>query len=136
MTISISHEKNIDSEKLMYLYQNVGWSAYTEDLDLLKNAIGKSLDVITAWEDEKLVGLIRTIGDGLTILYIQDILVLNEYQKKGIGSMLLKEVLGKYKHVRQKVLLTEEAKDVRHFYEKNGFESCDKGTLVAFAKFR
>ena len=136
MTISISHEKNIDSEKLMYLYQNVGWSAYTEDLDLLKNAIGKSLDVITAWEDEKLVGLIRTIGDGLTILYIQDILVLKEYQTKGIGSMLLKEVLGKYKHVRQKVLLTEEAKDVRHFYEKNGFESCDKGTLVAFAKFR
>jgi len=136
MTISISHEKNIDSEKLMYLYQNVGWSAYTENLDLLKNAIVKSLDVITAWEDEELVGLIRTIGDGLTILYIQDILVLNEHQKKGIGSMLLKEVLGKYKHVRQKVLLTEEAKDVRHFYEKNGFESCDKGTLVAFAKFR
>jgi len=136
MTISISHEKNIDSEKLMYLYQNVGWSAYTENLDLLKNAIVKSLDVITAWEDEELVGLIRTIGDGLTILYIQDILVLNEYQKKGIGSMLLKEVLGKYKHVLQKVLLTEEAKDVRHFYEKNGFESCDKGTLVAFAKFR
>lgn len=136
MTISISYEKNIDSEKLMYLYQNVGWSAYTENLDLLKNAIVKSLDVITAWEDEELVGLIRTIGDGLTILYIQDILVLNEYQKKGIGSMLLKEVLEKYKHVRQKVLLTEEAKDVRHFYEKNGFESCDKGTLVAFAKFR
>ena len=136
MTISLSYEKNIDSEKLMNLYQNVGWSAYTEDLDLLKNAILKSLDVITAWEDEKLVGLIRTIGDGLTILYIQDILVLNEYQKKGVGSMLLEEILEKYKHVRQKVLLTEEAKDVRHFYEKNGFESCDKGTLVAFAKFR
>jgi len=136
MTISISHEKNIDSEKLMNLYQNVGWSAYTEDLDLLKNAIEKSLDVITAWEEGELVGLIRTIGDGLTILYIQDILVLKEHQKKGIGSILLKEVLDKYKQVRQKVLLTEEAKDVRHFYEKNGFESCDKGTLVAFAKFR
>lgn len=136
MTIYISHEKNIDSEKLMNLYQNVGWSAYTEDLDLLKNAIIKSLDVITAWDDDELVGLIRTIGDGLTILYIQDILVLKEHQKKGIGSILLKEVLDKYKHVRQKVLLTEEAKSVRHFYEKNGFDSCDKGTLVAFAKFR
>ena len=30
--------------------------------------------------------------------------------------------------------LTEEASDVRYFYEKNGFESCDKGLLVAFAK--
>lgn len=50
--------------------------------------------------------------------------------------MLLQEVLEKYKHVRQKVLLTEEAKDVRQFYEKNGFESCDRGTLVAFARFK
>jgi len=136
MTVTLSHDKSIDSEKLMNLYQNVGWSAYTEDRDLLNNAILKSLDVITAWKDEELVGLIRTIGDGLTILYIQDILVLKEHQKEGIGSILLKEVLEKSKHIRQKVLLTEEARDVRHFYEKNGFESCDKGTLVAFAKFR
>ncbi|MFH5835484.1 GNAT family N-acetyltransferase [Proteiniclasticum sp. C24MP] len=136
MEIIISREKNIDSDKLMKLYQNVGWSAYTEDLDLLKGAIMKSLDVITAWEGEELVGLIRTIGDGLTILYIQDILVQTDYQNKGIGSRLLQEILDKYSLVRQKVLLTEEAKDVRAFYEKNGFHSCDRGTLVAFAKFQ
>ncbi|HCW74840.1 MAG TPA: GNAT family N-acetyltransferase, partial [Clostridiaceae bacterium] len=66
-----------------------------------------------AWEKEELIGLIRTVGDGHTILYIQDILVLNTHRDKGIGSMLLQEVLEKYKHVRQKVLLTEEAKNVR-----------------------
>ena len=136
MKIELSHEKNIHPEDLMKLYQNVGWSAYTEDLDLLMEAIMKSLDVVTAWEDGELVGLIRTIGDGLTILYIQDILVLKDYQKRGIGSRLLQEILEKYASVRQKVLLTEEAEDVRAFYEKNGFSSCDKGTLVAFAKFR
>ena len=136
MEITISREKKIHPEDLMKLYQNVGWSAYTEDLDLLKEAIMNSLDVITAWEDGELVGLIRTIGDGLTILYIQDILVQRDYQKRGIGSRLLQEILEKYKSVRQKVLLTEEAEDVRAFYEKNGFSSCDKGTLVAFAKFQ
>lgn len=136
MTYVLSHEKNINADKLMKLYQNVGWSAYTEDLDLLKEAIVKSLDVITAWEDGELVGLIRTIGDGLTILYIQDILVQKEYQNRGIGSRLLQEILEKYSSVRQKVLLTEEAEDVRAFYEKNGFSSCDRGTLVAFAKFQ
>ena len=136
MKITISREKKIDSDKLMKLYQNVGWSAYTEDLDRLKEAIMNSLDVITAWEDGELVGLIRTIGDGLTILYIQDILVQKNYQKRGIGSRLLQEILEKYASVRQKVLLTEEAEDVRAFYEKNGFSSCDKGILVAFAKFR
>lgn len=136
MNIHLSYEKNIDADKLMNLYQNVGWSAYTEDLDLLKEAIQKSLDVVTAWEKGELVGLIRTIGDGLTILYIQDILVLKDYQNRGIGSRLLQEILEQYASVRQKVLLTEEAEDVRAFYEKNGFSSCDKGTLVAFAKFQ
>ncbi|MCM6769021.1 GNAT family N-acetyltransferase [Weissella paramesenteroides] len=71
---------------------------------------------------------------GLTIVYIQDILVLNAYQNKGIASELLQRILNKYKNVRQKVLLTEEASGVRYFYEKNGFESCDQGLLVAFAK--
>lgn len=136
MNIHLSYEKNIDADKLMNLYQNVGWSAYTEDLDLLKEAIQKSLDVVTAWEKGELVGLIRTIGDGLTILYIQDILVLKDYRNRGIGSRLLQEILEQYASVRQKVLLTEEAEDVRAFYEKNGFSSCDKGTLVAFAKFQ
>lgn len=136
MTYELSHNKNIKADQLMKLYQNVGWSAYTEDLDRLKEAITNSLDVITAWKDGELVGLIRTIGDGLTILYIQDILVQKEYQNKGIGSRLLQEILENNTSVRQKVLLTEEAIDVRAFYEKNGFSSCDKGTLVAFAKFQ
>lgn len=103
-------------------------------LEVLKQAILQSLDVITVWNDDKLVGLIRAIGDGLTIVYIQDILVLNAYQNKGIASELLQRILNKYKNVRQKVLLTEEASGVRYFYEKNGFESCDQGLLVAFAK--
>jgi hypothetical protein len=46
----------------------------------------------------------------------------------------MQQVLKKYSNVRQKALLTEEASDIRHFYEKNGFQSCDNGSLVAFAK--
>lgn len=60
--------------------------------------------------------------------------MLNPYQNQGIATQLVQLILNKYKNVRQKVLLTEEAPDVRHFYEKNGFQSCDKGSLVAFAK--
>ena len=127
MTINFSISKDIDIKQLEELYNDVGWSAYTQDLEVLKQAILQSLDVITVWNDDKLVGLIRAIGDGLTIVYIQDILVLNAYQNKGIASELLQRILNKYKNVRQKVLLTEEASGVRYFYEKNGFESCDQG---------
>lgn len=134
MTITFSNEKHINKEQLEKLYNDAEWYAYTNDLELLQQAINESLFVLTAWEDDNLVGLIRVVGDGLTIIYIQDILVLKEYQNQGIATEILQHVLNKYDDVRQKVLLTDEAPNVRHFYEKNGFESCDKGELVAFAK--
>lgn len=136
MNITYRQTKSISREQLENLYSDVGWTAYTTDMDLLQHALLQSLDVISAWDGERLVGLIRTVGDGLTILYIQDILVLGAYQNQGIATKLLQMALQKHKTVRQKVLLTEEAPDVRHFYEKNGFESCDKGSAVAFGKFQ
>jgi GNAT superfamily N-acetyltransferase len=135
MTIKFKSNKNINREQLERLYNDVEWYAYTQDLEVLQQAIEQSLEVISAWDGEELVGLIRIIGDELTIIYIQDILVLNAYQNQGIATQLMQQVLKKYTNVRQKVLLTEEAPDVRHFYEKNGFQSCDNGSLVAFAKF-
>ncbi|CAM3067179.1 GNAT family N-acetyltransferase [Filibacter tadaridae] len=134
MMINFNNSKKINREQLERLYNDVEWYAYTQDLEGLRQAIEQSLEVISVWNDEELVGLIRVVGDGLTIIYIQDVLVLSSYQNQGIATQLIQQILKKYKDVRQKVLLTEEAPDVRHFYEKNGFESCDKGSLVSFAK--
>ena len=136
MKIEFKENKKISQLDLKTLYEDVEWYAYTRDLNQLQQALENSLYVITAWEGERLVGLIRVVGDGLTILYIQDILVLNSYQNQGIATELMNRVIAKYKDVRQKVLLTEEVPNVRHFYEKNGFSSCDQGTLVAFAKLK
>lgn len=135
MDIKFSRDKEYKLGQLEKLYNDVEWYAYTNDLDVLQQAISQSLEVISAWNGDELVALIRVVGDGLTIIYIQDILVLNAYQNQGIATQLMQQILEKYKHVRQKVLLTEEAPDVRRFYEKNGLESCDKGSLVAFARF-
>lgn len=135
MTITIKNTKHIQRDLLEKLYNDAGWSAYTQDLPLLQRAIEQSLEVLTAWDGELLVGLVRVVGDGLTILYIQDILVLNAYHNQGIATQLMQAILNQFQDVRQKVLLTEEAPDVRHFYEKNGFQSCDQGDSVAFAKF-
>lgn len=134
LEIKLTRTKTIDKKQLERLYTDVEWHAYTKNMNLLARAVKQSLEVVAAWDGEELVGLIRVVGDGLTIIYIQDILVLRPYQNQGIATRLLQEVLTQYQTVRQKVLLTEEAPDVRHFYEKNGFESCDQGSLVAFAK--
>ena len=134
MTVVFKETKQIEQKNLVALYEDVEWYAYTKDINQLEQAISNSLYVLSAWDEECLIGLIRIIGDGLTIIYVQDILVLNSHQNQGVATELMDRVLEKFKDVRQKVLLTEEAPNVRHFYEKNGFHSCDKGTLVAFAK--
>lgn len=135
MNIIYEQEKNIDQKQLEQLYADAGWTAYTKDIDQLHKAVLQSYDVITAWDEDRLVGLVRTVSDGLTIVYTQDILVLKSYQNNGIASVLMQTVLDNHQTVRQKVLLTEDAPDVRHFYEKNGFHSCDQGEGVAFAKY-
>ncbi|MGN7356250.1 GNAT family N-acetyltransferase [Paenibacillus sp. SAF-054] len=135
MPIVFKNSKHIDAGQLNELYDDVQWYAYTKDMQLLQQAVQQSLDVVTAWDGEVLVGLIRVVGDGLTIIYVQDILVRTAYHNQGIATQLMKQMMDRYPDVRQKVLLTEEAPDVRHFYEKNGFQSCDQGSLVAFARF-
>lgn len=107
MEIDFKETKNIKREQLEKLYNDVQWYAYTQNLEILQKAIEKSLDVISAWNGDELVGLIRIVGDGLTIIYIQDILVLNAYQNQKIATQLMQQVLNKYQNVRQKVLLTE-----------------------------
>lgn len=125
-------DKNINLKQLINLYQSVGWTSYTEKPELLQQAVHNSLYVLGAFDHDQLIGLIRVVGDGLTIIYIQDLLVLPAYQNKGIGSTLINKVRKEFRHVRQQVLLTMEEPETRAFYEKNGFSSCDQGELVAF----
>ncbi|MGM0125756.1 hypothetical protein IGI37_003157 [Enterococcus sp. AZ194] len=132
--ITYKFEKQIEQQQLVTLYDSVGWLAYTKEPIKLSEAVKNSLVVISAWEKGTLIGLIRAVGDGQTIIYIQDLLVMKEYQGKGLGSTLMQRLLNQYPEVRQKVLLTNETPTVRNFYEQCGFVSCDKGDLVAFFK--
>lgn len=107
-------------EELIRLYGAVGWSNYTQDIHSLLLGLENSLYCLACYDDQKLVGLIRVVGDGHTIIFIQDILVLPDYQRKGIGSMLLNKVLNQFKDVRQIELLTDNTEKTKAFYESCG----------------
>lgn len=116
------------------LYTDAGWTNYTRDMPKLMRGIENSLDVISAWDGDILIGLIRTIGDGETIIYIQDILVLNVYKRLGIGRQLMKQILDKYLDVRQIILLTDSAIEQKAFYESMRMEDCSIGKLKTYRK--
>lgn len=123
-----------DKEAIKNLYLDNQWYAYTNDLDTLFEGIQHSLDVIGVYDKDSLIGLIRTVGDTKTIIYIQDILILKNYQQKGIGTKLMNIILNKYQNVRQICLMTDETSEARTFYEKLGLVSFDKKNCVGYIK--
>ena len=120
-----------DSNQVLALYEGVGWSAYTKEPERLLKGLAQS-QVITAYVEEQLVGLIRCITDGQTILYIQDLLVAPEFQRQKIGQRLLKKMLANYPSIRQKVLITDNTEKTRRFYETCGFSSVEEQQIAAF----
>ena len=125
---------NFQLEEITNLYQSVGWTKYLERISVLEDAYANSLCVIGAYDNEKLVGIIRAVGDGLTIVFIQDIIVQPEYQRKGIGTKLLKAVMDKYSDVYQMELLTDNTEKTKAFYRSVGFSASDDMGCVAFIR--
>lgn len=114
-------------EDIKQLYASVGWTSYTDNLESLRKGFENSLLVLGAYtgrqaEEGRLVGLIRIVGDGYTIIFIQDLLVLPEFQRRGIGSALMRAVLEKYKDVRQCELATDNTPGSIAFYQSLGMK--------------
>ena len=117
--------KDITDAHLRKLYDAVGWISYTNRTSDLSEILEQSQIVYSAWSGETLVGLIRTVGDGLTIQYVQDFLVMPEFQKQGIGKELFTYVLKNSEHIRQFVLMTDNSDDnqeIIKIYEKLGLK--------------
>lgn len=124
-------------DELVELYRSVKWTAYINDPVLLHSAVARSLRVVCAREDGRLVGMARLVGDGLTIVYLQDILVAPSHQRIGIGRQLFHRVLEPFSEVRQKVVVTDDEPGQRAFYEALGFTEIRdlKSPIRAFVQF-
>lgn len=112
---------NYNADEILRLYTEVGWTAYTENMPALEQGYHNSLLVLAAYENEELLGIIRVVGDGFTIIFIQDILVYPKKQRHGVGTALLKAVLNRYSAVRQIELTTDNTPRTVSFYKSLGF---------------
>jgi ribosomal protein S18 acetylase RimI-like enzyme len=126
--IDLKPGSDLPFDQLLDLYNSVGWRNYTseEQRDLLPRALHNSTYVISAWDQDRLVGLARGLSDDVSIFYLQDILIHPEYQRKGVGRQLLTNCLERFRHVRQKVLLTDDEEKQLLFYESLGYHNTRK----------
>ena len=123
-----------EEKEIIRLYSSAGWKAYTDDPETLRKGFRQSLLVLGAYEENELTGIIRAVGDGETIVFVQDILVLPEYRRKGIGTALLKAILTRYSHVRQIELVTDSRPETIAFYESAGFRQLSDVGCTGFIK--
>ena len=125
--MEIKEYRKYCEDEILRLYASVGWTAYTEDLPALERGFQNSLLVLAAYEDGELIGLIRAVGDGATVVFVQDLLVAPQKQRQGVGTALLKAVLDRYSNVRQLLLTTDNTPKTIAFYKSLGFS--DLSTL-------
>ena len=120
--------------EILPLYESVGWVFYCKHPEVLEKAFANSLCVLAAYEDDRLVGLIRCVGDGYTILFIQDLLIYPAYQRRGIGTALMNALLEKYPHVYQIELATDNTEKTIAFYKSFGFHNLTDLGCCGFLK--
>lgn len=117
-------KENIDSvEEFNYLYDSVGWGAYDKDIatKMLKNNIYS----VSVYDDNTIIGYGRLIGDGISFIYIHDVMVLPKYQSRKVGSKIMNKLLEKIDEIRKenpslRVYLGA-SKNKEGFYKKFGF---------------
>ena len=121
--IKITKERSVSIDDVLHLYQAVGWTNYTNQPQMLSQSLTHSLAIYLARDGEKIVGLVRLVGDGFSSVFVQDLIVLPSYQRQGIGSSMMKEALADYKGAYQVQLATEETGKTLGFYRSLGFET-------------
>ena len=121
--ITIKKQEIVKLEDVLHLYQAVGWTNYTDQSEMLEQALSHSLAIYVALDGDAVVGLIRLVGDGFSSVFVQDLIVLPTYQRQGIGSNLMKEALADYNDAYQVQLATEQTEKNLGFYRSLGFET-------------
>ena len=116
-------EVNSLQNEILDLYNSIQWTAYTKNISEPIRAIVNSHMVIDHFVGNRLVGHLRTISDDKILVYIQDILMHPDHQRKSIGRQLILKCLEIYQHVRTILLMTDDRESQLHLYASLGFSN-------------
>ena len=119
MNITYKDTHDFTEESLKDLFLSVDWSSghFPEKLTV---AMKNYKTVYSAWDGDKLVGMICVMDDGIMNAYVHYLLVDPEYHGNSVGRTLVEMVKEHYKdYLRICVIAYDTAV---HFYENCGFE--------------
>jgi GNAT superfamily N-acetyltransferase len=126
----VSHEKTIPPEDVQDICASVGWSR--REPALIARALMNSLAVVSAWDGPVMVGFARATGDKVFNATIWDVVVRPPYQRKGIGLLVMRELLIELDsyEIPLVTLYADPGTDV--FYKRFGFLTDPSGVRGMF----
>jgi ribosomal protein S18 acetylase RimI-like enzyme len=114
-------KKDLPIDQLRFLFMSAGWSKGEETQEMVSNFnlpfINSTL-VISAWHEDRLVGVVRVLSDKIIRSAIYDLVVDPEFRCRGIGRELLGRCVRTFPKTEWIVQTDNENAE---YYLKNGF---------------
>ena len=131
MDIKYTDKQDFTKNELEELFLSVDWSSghYPEKLCI---AMKNFNTVFSAYDGDKLVGMICAMDDGIMNAYVHYLLVRPDYQLKGIGKKLVEKIKDHYKDYMRIVVVSYDAE--LKFYEYCGFEKSEDSSVMFITK--
>lgn len=123
--------EKVSVKALAALRESVGWNRMEKEYT---NPLMKSYYHIAVYEDEKLIGYIDSVSNGVTDAYIQDLIVSPDHQGKGIGTELMNKMIEYLKEKRIYMISVIYEESLKPFYERFGFYNMLCGQMETYQK--
>lgn len=123
MLITYSFENGLNIHEIKALYGGTKMTEYLKNIAETAEGLANST-LMTARDDGKLVGVIRGLSDMHTVLFIDDVVVLPEYQEDGVDVELLKQFTAYFRQVARVIAYGRDDRTVAAL-KQVGFEDSD-----------
>ena len=120
--IQFRDDANITAEQAIDLYirSTLGERRPIHNKETFEAMLKNANLTITAWDEDTLVGIARTLTDFAYVAYLADLAVDQQYQHSGIGKQLIANTQSRLGPECMIVLLA--APKANEYYEHIGFE--------------
>lgn len=114
--------------KIIEVYDSSGIKRPTTDVDRIENMYSNSNLIISAWSNNELIGISRSLTNYCYACYLSDLAVKKEFQKEGVGKKLI--TMTKKEIGDRTALILLSAPLAMEYYPKIGFEKISNGFII------
>jgi len=118
----------VTAEELSDVFKTSGIRRPVDDLPRLQRMIEHADLLITAWDEQKIVGVARAVTDFSYCCYLSDLAVNKDYQKRGIGKELVRLIQEQFSDEVALLLLSAPA--AMDYYPRIGFDKVENGYII------